>query len=1025
MDKEPYDNKLNNMATTEAEIVSMSMRLAAQGKQVGMTEANIMALAGTMSSLGIEAEAGGSAMTMILTKMQKAVGKGGQDLKSFAKAANMSAKEFAESFKKDPIKALELLAQGLGKSAEAGGNMTAILEDLGIKGIREADVMKRLAGNSELLGEAVDIANVAWKENTALTKEAEERYKTFESKLAIFKNVLKDLGITIGDVLLPVLITMMEKVSKVVEWVGKLNPKIIEAGVIFTAVSAAIMLIVGPLLMLIGFIPQILSGFKALSTVFKFTSKYLGKFGGFLKRVLKPATLLRGGLRLLGRTIGVLAGPIGWVILILVELALIFHKLFKTNEEFRKKVTTAWNVISTKVRGAVAEIVRVVGPAFSQVKDAVLRIVTVIREGVTKGFASMSKVGTKIWEKFGDSVNKTLDTLLAVWNRVWPTMEKVLKFAWDNFKSIVEIGTKLVVGLLDSVALFLSGDFSGAWELAVSTVKTAVTEIGKLVFELGYTIGRYLAGKLEEAKKAIANKLAEWIAVVARKMADIKNTFITKTTEWTSAVITWFTSIPAKISKRLALWGVAIATWMTEQKNAISEKLNGWGEAIFKWFTEMPSKIATKLKGWGTAIKLWTKEQNDENIRQFTEWGKSIMIWFNSIPDKITEGLVEWGVAFGTWFIDTKTLISDKLTEWKDVLIEWLVSVPITIKEKLVEWTVSIGTWFIETKTSITEWLSEWVVAIGTWFTSMPGNIVNWLATWWVNISTWFSEIPMRITMKLAEWWIAIKTWFSEIPYKTEVKDAGKKLIDKLAQGTKEQEPDFMEKLGKLILTVLGGALAFVLVAVVATGRELIKLIIKGFNEMKSDLGDKAKELIIAAAKKMASVDLAQVGKDLIRGLIRGIGSMVREAEKAARAVASAVKTAVTSFFAVKSPSRVMMGIGVNIVEGLNNGMLDMRGAIKRTAAELSEAATIKPDLSYATPNANYGSLSAALSGEVNVNQRDSRLIGAIESLERKMTNLVVEMDGQTVGVIVAPTVSESINAQADGTSRGRGRRRI
>ena len=49
---------MNNLATTESEIVSMGMRLAGTGAQVGLTEAEIMALAASMSSVGIEAEAG-------------------------------------------------------------------------------------------------------------------------------------------------------------------------------------------------------------------------------------------------------------------------------------------------------------------------------------------------------------------------------------------------------------------------------------------------------------------------------------------------------------------------------------------------------------------------------------------------------------------------------------------------------------------------------------------------------------------------------------------------------------------------------------------------------------------------------------------------------------------------------------------------------------------------------------------------------------------------------------------------------
>ena len=53
----------NNCATTESAIMTMSMRLAAAGHQVGLSEAQILGFAAALSSVGIEAEMGGSAFS--------------------------------------------------------------------------------------------------------------------------------------------------------------------------------------------------------------------------------------------------------------------------------------------------------------------------------------------------------------------------------------------------------------------------------------------------------------------------------------------------------------------------------------------------------------------------------------------------------------------------------------------------------------------------------------------------------------------------------------------------------------------------------------------------------------------------------------------------------------------------------------------------------------------------------------------------------------------------------------------------
>ena len=79
----------NNFATTEADIVQMATRLAATGELVGLSQSQILSLATAMSSVGIEAEAGGTAMSKLLKQIQTAVETGSDSLNDFAKVAGM------------------------------------------------------------------------------------------------------------------------------------------------------------------------------------------------------------------------------------------------------------------------------------------------------------------------------------------------------------------------------------------------------------------------------------------------------------------------------------------------------------------------------------------------------------------------------------------------------------------------------------------------------------------------------------------------------------------------------------------------------------------------------------------------------------------------------------------------------------------------------------------------------------------------------------------------------------------------
>ena len=63
----------NNFAAQEDEIALMATRLASAGTIAGLTETEILALATAMTSVGIRAEAGGTAMSTTLAQIEKAV----------------------------------------------------------------------------------------------------------------------------------------------------------------------------------------------------------------------------------------------------------------------------------------------------------------------------------------------------------------------------------------------------------------------------------------------------------------------------------------------------------------------------------------------------------------------------------------------------------------------------------------------------------------------------------------------------------------------------------------------------------------------------------------------------------------------------------------------------------------------------------------------------------------------------------------------------------------------------------------
>ena len=230
----------NNFATTESEIVAMGTRLASAGKLAGLTEPEIMALAAAMSSVGIEAEAGGTAMTQTLNAIEKAVAKGGDDLAEFARIAGMSSEEFSSAWKNDAMSALTSFIGGLGKLAEQGESTVLVLEDLGLTGIRQSNMLKALGLAADQMTGAVSTANTAWQQNTALTNEANKRYATAQSRLTMMQNAYNNLKVAIGDAYTPALSEAYGVGTKVLNEISKFvqaNPGVVAA---ITGLSTAL-----------------------------------------------------------------------------------------------------------------------------------------------------------------------------------------------------------------------------------------------------------------------------------------------------------------------------------------------------------------------------------------------------------------------------------------------------------------------------------------------------------------------------------------------------------------------------------------------------------------------------------------------------------------------------------------------------------------------------------------------------------------------------------------------------------------
>lgn len=191
-------------ATTASKVVEMSQGMAAAASQAGMNPTDILAISAAVGSLGIEAQAGSTAMSTLIQTLYKAT-ETGEKLSEFASVAGMTGEQFKKAWADDAVGAMNTFISGLNNVEQNGKSAIVILEELGITNVRQTKAILGLASAGDLLTNTISQAGAAWQSNTALGEKAGVMYETTQAKLTMLQNAFSNVKIAVGDAFTPII----------------------------------------------------------------------------------------------------------------------------------------------------------------------------------------------------------------------------------------------------------------------------------------------------------------------------------------------------------------------------------------------------------------------------------------------------------------------------------------------------------------------------------------------------------------------------------------------------------------------------------------------------------------------------------------------------------------------------------------------------------------------------------------------------------------------------------------------------
>ena len=178
---------------TEPEIANMMVSIAAQGKSVGFTQNQILALSSTLSSLAIPKEWARGSLQRIFNSINAAAAEGGDTMHTYARAVGVADAEFQKLWRDDPNKVFQGILQNLAGISDKVQKAQAI-KDLGFKNVRDVELLSRMSNSVGLYVEQLEEAERASKNTSFIDDSMSIITDTMSAKLQQFQNALQNAG---------------------------------------------------------------------------------------------------------------------------------------------------------------------------------------------------------------------------------------------------------------------------------------------------------------------------------------------------------------------------------------------------------------------------------------------------------------------------------------------------------------------------------------------------------------------------------------------------------------------------------------------------------------------------------------------------------------------------------------------------------------------------------------------------------------------------------------------------------------
>lgn len=703
--------KAASNANTNVTLLGESFKYAAPvAGALGYSAEDTAIALGLMANAGIKGSQGGTALRSSLSRLIKPTDAAAALMEKYGLSMTN-----ADGSMKSLGQVMDMLRNNMGDLTEA----------------EQAQAAATLFGQEAMSG-MLSIINASDKDYEKLTSAiydadgaaqemADTMLDNLGGQLTLLKSALEGLAIQFGEILLPYIKQFVTWLQNLTQKLQNLTPEQKEQIVKWAAVAASI----GPVLLVVG---KLVTGIGGLiTTLGKIPGAVSSISGGMTKLVTgfknigEGITLAKAGFpgmaaqaSKLGAAIGGITAPVAAVIAIIAALVAAFATLWKTNEEFRNKMTSIWNEIKETVGGfcdGIVERINSLGFDFQNITEVLWSI--------WKGFCDLlAPVFTGVFQYIADTIGVVLDVILGIfdvfisifkgdWEGAWEAVKGIFLSVWNYIKDWFTNILNTIGGVLDAVC----GWFGTTWENTWNNIK-------QFFIDIWNGIVNFFSNVISSIKMAVSN-------------------FIT-------TIVNFFAQLPTNIANFITNAYNSVVTWVSNMIAKAREMGQNFLNAVVEFFTNLPYKVGYFIGNTLTNVVLWASNMVTKAREMGTNFLNNVVAFFTQLPGKVLQFITSALNNVQTWATNMANKAREMGTNFINNVVSFFTQLPGKVLQFITSALNNVQTWATNMVNKAREMGTNFINNVVSFMQQLPGKIKQYLDSAINNLKTWVTQMGQK-----------------------------------------------------------------------------------------------------------------------------------------------------------------------------------------------------------------------------------------------------------------------------------------